>query len=325
MVKISVIVPVYNVEAYLKQCVESILGQTYGNIELILVNDGSTDKSPEICGSFPDQDKRVRVIHKENGGVSSARNAGIKASSGEYVLFADADDWLEADMLEYLLQNAVKSNADISCCAYCGSRVSAGPGGKGSFVKSGCECLEAFLNKGFWGFGYSVWNKLIKRRIAELFDTDLAVGEDAYFLFRALLKSGRIVFGKEAKYHYTVRNGSAIQSFDLKYFDNLKFADKVMNGIREFKPALFGKARQFVFDNYLSALNMILYYGKETEYQDEYGRVLTCLFHIAGNKKETRLPISKIAAYSLFRLNKKFYGLLVKTYYKQKFDINLKA
>ena len=98
--RISVIVPVYNVEQYLPRCVESILAQTYENLEILLVDDGAKDGSGAICDAYARQDERVKVIHKENGGLSSARNAGIDASTGEYLSFVDSDDWIEPDMYE---------------------------------------------------------------------------------------------------------------------------------------------------------------------------------------------------------------------------------
>lgn len=115
---ISVIVPVYNAEKYLDRCVESIVAQTYKNLEIILVDDGSTDNSPAICDAWAKKDSRIRVIHKKNGGVSSARNAGLDACTGDYIGFADADDWMEPDMYEVLIGNAkdiVRTNhrADI--------------------------------------------------------------------------------------------------------------------------------------------------------------------------------------------------------------------
>lgn len=111
---ISVIVPVYQVQEYLEKCVKSILNQTYGNIEIILVDDGSTDNSPKMCDELADSDKRIKVIHKENGGLSSARNAGLKAAQGVYVGFVDSDDWIEPDMYEYLHSLIKKYDADFA-------------------------------------------------------------------------------------------------------------------------------------------------------------------------------------------------------------------
>ena len=117
---ISVIVPVYNVEYYLKQCLDSIVNQTYRNLEIILVDDGSTDSSGDICDEYAQIDARIKVIHKENGGLSSARNAGLDVctSGGELIAFVDSDDWLELDMFEVLYTNLKEKNVDIACVGY---------------------------------------------------------------------------------------------------------------------------------------------------------------------------------------------------------------
>ena len=113
---ISVIVPVYNIEAYLRKCIDSILAQTYTNLEIILVDDGSTDNSGEICNEYAAKDARIRVIHKGNGGLSSARNTGIDIATGKYIGFVDSDDYLAPDMYEKLLGAIVNNHADISVC-----------------------------------------------------------------------------------------------------------------------------------------------------------------------------------------------------------------
>ena len=113
---ISVIVPVYNVEEYLERCVDSILRQTYTNLEVILVDDGSTDNCPQICEQYASFDKRVRVIHQSNGGLFAARNAGIDAAKGEYLSFIDSDDFISEDMYTSLYGNLKKYDADIAAC-----------------------------------------------------------------------------------------------------------------------------------------------------------------------------------------------------------------
>ena len=110
---VSIIIPIYNVEQYLDRCIKSVINQTYKNIEIILVDDGSTDKCPEICDQYAQKDNRIVVIHKENGGLSSARNAGMKVLKGEYMLFADSDDWIKENTVEELLQIAIEHDVDF--------------------------------------------------------------------------------------------------------------------------------------------------------------------------------------------------------------------
>lgn len=111
---ISVIVPIYGVEKFLPNCIESLLHQTYTNLEIILVDDGSKDNCPAICDEYAKKDNRIKVIHKENGGLSSARNAGLKLACGEYISLIDSDDFVAPNFFEVLLNNAIKNNADIS-------------------------------------------------------------------------------------------------------------------------------------------------------------------------------------------------------------------
>lgn len=115
-IKLSVIVPVYNVEKYLKKCIESIIRQTYKNLEIILVDDGSPDNCGKICDEYAKIDSRIKVIHKKNGGLSDARNVGICHATGEFITFVDSDDWLELDMYEYLIDNAIKNKVKLSVC-----------------------------------------------------------------------------------------------------------------------------------------------------------------------------------------------------------------
>ena len=115
---VSIIVPVYKVENEIDRCIQSILNQTYTSIEIILVDDGSPDKCPQICDKYAKQDKRIKVIHKENGGLSDARNVGLDMAKGEYIAFIDSDDWVEDSFIEQLLTNLISTNSDISICGY---------------------------------------------------------------------------------------------------------------------------------------------------------------------------------------------------------------
>ena len=116
--EVSIIVAVFNVEKYICRCVDSLLKQTYHNIEIILVDDGSQDNSPEICDEYAKRDDRIKVIHKPNGGVSSARQAGLDAATGDFVIHADPDDYVDADMVELLLSEAINTNSDIVTCDF---------------------------------------------------------------------------------------------------------------------------------------------------------------------------------------------------------------
>lgn len=145
--KISVIVAVYNIEAYLEKCVRSLRNQTYRNLQIILVDDGATDGCPAICDRLAEEDGRIQVIHKKNGGLSDARNAGIAAADGEYIAFVDGDDWIETDMYEKLLSAARQFDTPLAVCRYRkiyrNREVDASTGA--AVVFDGQEALESFL------------------------------------------------------------------------------------------------------------------------------------------------------------------------------------
>ena len=161
---ISVIVPVYKVEQYLDECVQSILGQTYCNLEIILVDDGSPDRCPEMCDEYARQDARIKVIHKQNGGLSSARNAGMEVMSGEYFGFVDSDDYIASDMYETLLRNFTEDVSIVGCMIY------AKVGEKISQITPICTEKIAYRGRKFWegyfsdDFWHVVWNKLYRTR-----------------------------------------------------------------------------------------------------------------------------------------------------------------
>ncbi len=164
---ISVIVPIYKVELYLTKCVDSILGQTYQNIEVILIDDGSPDACPAICDRYAEQDTRVRVIHKENGGLSSARNAGLDAATGGLVVFTDPDDWMESDMLELLVGNMRAYESDIAECGWFAVKEGVAKPEK-FFGESACYSNQEAMYLLLDGKCYlSVCNKLFRKNLFE--------------------------------------------------------------------------------------------------------------------------------------------------------------
>lgn len=205
---ISVIVPVYKVEAYLRRCLDSIVNQTYRNLEIILVDDGSPDHSGAICDAYAKRDRRIRVIHKVNGGVSSARNAGLEAASGEYIGWVDSDDWIENDMFEYLKNLAVTCQADVAQCGRYWENGDFVAKEYGSLHGPQTIDLLSEITPAMWnGIANEVWCKLFKSDIIEnlRFREDFSVGEDIDFILHVLRKAERLAIGSEAKYHYCQR------------------------------------------------------------------------------------------------------------------------
>ena len=212
---ISIIIPVYNVEKYLRQCLESIIKQTYKNYEVLLINDGSTDRSGMICEEYEKRDKRFRVIQTKNEGVSAARNLGIKNSKGEYIGFIDSDDWIEPEMFEDLLGRIEETQADISCCSYWIER---GNTQKTSIISekiyTGTESLKALFNGEINSY---LWCKLIKRDIMKSIVFPVGkIYEDFSVMHIIIGKAKKVSFIPKAEYHYRSTYGSLTRTWSAK-------------------------------------------------------------------------------------------------------------
>jgi len=226
---ISVIVPIYNLDAYLFQCINSIIHQTYKQLEIILVDDGSTDKALELCESFRKQDQRIKVIAKANGGLVSARKAGLNGSNGDYIFYIDGDDWIDGDCLERYYQYAKQHDVDIVIGDYKREFI-------GNFVKisNGAPCgrydrermiKEIFPRMIYTGefFHHGIktysWGKLYKRKIIEQLQNEvpneIMVGEDAALLYPAIYNSGSLFITDYAGCNYRQRANSILKSTNL--------------------------------------------------------------------------------------------------------------
>ncbi len=208
--KISVVVPVYNVEKYLARCVDSILAQTFTDTEIILVDDGSTDNSGILCDQYALKDPRIKVIHKENGGLSDARNGGQAVASGDYISFIDSDDFIEPEMLQVLYDLAEESGADFSACGLRDCYENGGIGHEGSdetFLCNGVEGLKLVLEGDH--FPISVCTKLLRRSFCEdLHFTKGRTYEDALYTPDLFLKATKIAVTKRCYYNYWHRADS---------------------------------------------------------------------------------------------------------------------
>jgi len=210
---ISIIVPVYNVEQYLDKCMESIVHQTYKNIEIILIDDGSTDNSSEKCDDWAEKDNRIIVIHKENGGVSSARNRGLKEAKGRYIGFVDPDDYIDKDMYRKMYEEIQKDNIDFVFCDF--NVISFDKKKKDSEInKCSVEIMDkyqAFLE--CFPFNGYVWKGLfITERLKNIcFDTKIYIAEDLVFIIEYISKCEKdIIYIREKLYNYVTRKDSAV-------------------------------------------------------------------------------------------------------------------
>ena len=277
---ISIVVPVYNVENFLKKCIDSILSQTYKNWELVLVDDGSTDDSGLICDEYKKIDKRIYVIHKLNGGLSDARNCGIKNSHGKYITFVDSDDYVDDDFIEYLYGLLKKYNTDIAISSY----TIVNKNGKLLDIGKNYEerksdkvnCLKDMLLEK--GYTISSCSKLYKKD----FFSDIAfpigkLNEDNGTTYKLIEKSHYIAIGNVGKYYYVERTGSIMNSgFNLKKLDMIELTDEMCDEIEKKHPELanyctrrrmysrFNILRQVMFskDNKEVELDMIQYLKK---------------------------------------------------------------
>lgn len=222
---ISVIVPVYNVEQYLQECLDSILLQTYQNIEIILINDGSSDNSGKICDEYAFRDARIKVIHKKNEGVSVARNVGLDSCNGEYICFIDGDDLIEPIYIEDLYINAIKYKADIVTSDYKGynCKKECYPSyykRKGRYISNnitGHEALSLMLRM---RENCSVWSKIFKRSsIGNLRFPIGKINEDALFLFYLYLKVEKVSSIPQANYYYRINPNGLARTINEHQFD----------------------------------------------------------------------------------------------------------
>jgi len=217
--KISIIVPVYNVEPYIRRCLDSIINQTYKNLEILLINDGSTDNSGMICDEYAEKDNRIKVFHKSNGGLSSALNVGLRNLSGDYLGFIDSDDWAEEDMFEVLYNSAKQYNVPLSVATYFTNtdldesiviNRDTIPDG----VLSTRDILLYSLKRdSYTGFCGYVWNKLYSVDMVKdsnvYFDDNIRYGMDALFFTNLAIKSDFTgVFTNMPLYHYNIRESS---------------------------------------------------------------------------------------------------------------------
>lgn len=209
---ISVIVPVYKVEAYLDRCVQSIVNQTYQNLEIILVDDGSPDNCGAMCDAWAEKDSRIRVIHKSNGGLSDARNAGMAIATGEYIAFVDSDDWLDAQMYQCLYEAMVTTDSDIASCGARRVWLDGRPSQElravnRDFVMECEAAMKALITSD--GMVQTVWNNIYRRDVIDgiLFPVGL-IHEDEFWTWKVIARSRRVVTVKESYYNYLQRTNS---------------------------------------------------------------------------------------------------------------------
>lgn len=222
---ISVIVPVYKVEAYLNKCVQSIVDQTYRDLEIILVDDGSPDRCGEMCDAWAEKDCRIKVVHKENGGLSDARNAGMAVANGEYMGFIDSDDWIAPDMYRLLLERITAEASDVAACGvemvYEDGTPSRILTPEGNHILNNSQAMEAIVRESL--LLQPVWYKLYRTELIR--NIPFAVGkyhEDVFWSWQVIARATRVSIFDTPCYYYLQRGGSIM---------NEKFSEKRLDAI----------------------------------------------------------------------------------------------
>ena len=247
MIKITVIVPVYNVEKYLDRCIKSILNQTFADFELLLLDDGSTDLSGNICDKYAKKDNRIIVKHKKNQGVSATRNLGIDIAKGKYIVFIDSDDWVEIDYLEkmYLKIEEMKVPLLITGHVEDKNNITTNPfiPNKEKIYKRKEIQLEFLKQEKFM---WTIYDKMFSRELIseKRFDDTLKIAEDMYFLWNILKKTNNIGYMPLYKYHYDTSASSTMTSpFSLKWIGCIKVKKKIYDDCKNisFKHKILAK------------------------------------------------------------------------------------
>lgn len=265
---ISIIVAVYNAKWYLEKCVNSLINQTYRNLEIILVDDVSTDNSGEICDDFQKKDERIKVIHKENGGHADARNAGIKASKGNYIFFVDNDDYIDSDLIECLYKRAKQCNAEIVACGYIKETYYSNKieYAKENYIADSEEMIRRMLQ--YDDVSLALWDKLYKRELFE--DIELPkdiVYDEVSSLYRLFDRAKIIAHIDKAGYHYVQRAGSILhKKFNKEKLCIIDLSEKILEFVTKKYPKIICEAESFLIIN----LNKAIIECYKNKFKKEY-------------------------------------------------------
>ncbi|WP_133067104.1 glycosyltransferase family 2 protein [Eubacterium maltosivorans] len=315
---ISVIVPVYKVEKYLVRCLESILQQTYQDFEIILIDDGSPDNSGLICDKYVQKDKRIKVLHQKNSGLSDARNRGLEIASGEYIAFIDSDDWIDPYYFEILMSNLIKYDLDISICNFykttASEKISIDYAAAKIYRYSNKEALEQYFSE-FYVPIVVAWGKIYKKHLFKNICFPKAkIHEDEFTTHRLILESDKIGFCDLPLYNYFQREDSIIgKGFNIKGKEDYLLA--LESRIKDYKNAGFLGLALKTMNLYCNSIENIFIYHYDDLNDNfikttlkKYRKMLLNLFFSKDTKNSTRIRLL------IFLVNKRLYRLVIKKY-----------
>lgn len=320
---VTIIVPVYNVAPYLRKCINSILNQTYKNLEILLIDDGSTDESLSICRHFEKSDCRVNVLHQENKGVSSARNFGLSYMSGEYVLFVDADDWIEPDMVEKLVAELIENRtSDVVFCGY--REIEDNTDRILKIVSPNlhkCVSRDDGVAEIFGSYSTMLWNKLFRTSLIgpeNLFDESLKIGEDELWMIDTLKKSCSIVLIGTPLYNYRYRGTGASKDFTLSIarMTDYESQKKVLHSIADYHSNRLTQCAQERLYYTGQTIMKIAYYEKRYDIYEMIDREIEDVRTIWYKRHTNKLGIIRRKLVELM-MRKKFPSGIIKTLDKQ--------
>lgn len=288
---ITIIVPVYNAEKYIGRCIKSLIEQTYYNIEILIINDGSTDSSLEVCSRFSYGDKRVRVIDQPNAGVSNARNTGLAMAKGDFICFVDADDYVDKDFIHHMYDLKEKNNADLVICGF--NEIKEDVVINNTFgdirILLQSEAMEMLLREDeFRGY---VWNKLFSKEIIKKtnlsFDEKISVWEDVLFTFKYMCYSKTIIYDPEPKYNYIyIESSSSHKMNHVLNVDKSFSALIAKEQIEKSLPTNYENVRRQLAVRYVkSSLAVVRNIGYLDNLQDNKKYLKECKVYIKNNIK----------------------------------------
>ncbi len=311
---VSIIVPVYNVEEYLQPCIDSISGQTYPSFELLLVDDGSTDGSGAICDTVANNDSRIKVIHKPNGGLSDARNHGMQYARGKYITFIDSDDTVAKDFLSIMVTKAEEQNADIVQCSFALQEKNLHTGTKSEFSCNGSDGLRRFLIRDT--VYVAACGKLYKRELFQDIEFPLGrINEDHCTVYKTVYRANKIICIDYALYWHRMRAGSIMHTpFSGKNLELITVADEIRLFLGEEQDAFREEIDYYEYKTAMILLNSLFSSEARKDYPLEKQQLIKTLLSL--NNTNPYLSFKDKCINTFLKISPFMYGQTIRHYRK---------